>query len=584
MHVTMRSQKIHDNGGMQLVRYLLRFSICAVLISQIYLIVKVSFNNDEDGSIIMTTMMKSTSSSSSRLMTSTIATPNNKDKDDHSKSYKEHTIFEYDSDQQRQLDHYLKIFRQLREGSSTKLPFHLYGNSSSNNVTATTTAAAATTTTDHSHQQITLCTHLSINKLERLVLLAKRWNGPVSVAIYIQSEQDIHTLMHAFSSSLSTDHIIDNGDTHITHLFFEKLDPFYDDNGYPYNILRNMAVDNAKTPYVLSLDVDFMTQPNASSKLSSMLTGNQNQVSNLLKQERVALVLPAFVQQQARTTKRSSTTAALTIEQKLQQVPQTKQELISIGGAGDYTYGIAHKDLYPPCQRSTDYQRWLSQSRHEQPYYYIDYEWNYEPYVIVYVGDNNHSSSSKDDTTTTTATSSSIRLPPKYDESFRCCYGYDKSSWYMELILKGYQLAVLTDYFVIHLEHDGHDHDDNSEGDKRENNNNDPKQLLPGILQKRNPMLIGIEKYKKFRNYLRDSSKDWLDESMYQMIFQIPTNYLHLDYDNFKIGSNKTEDANHKGVYAIALFGCYTLFNEFFVFIVVSKTSEPKTCLLSFVW
>jgi hypothetical protein len=81
---------------------------------------------------------------------------------------------------------------------------------------------------------ITMLTHISANKMDRLLLLHQFWGGPMSVAVWIKSLQDVHDF-YSFISTSSTTRVLANvvprlgivqpdDITMLTHISANKMD------------------------------------------------------------------------------------------------------------------------------------------------------------------------------------------------------------------------------------------------------------------------------------------------------------------------------------------------------------------------
>ena len=373
---------------------------------------------------------------------------------------------------------------------------------------------------------ICLCTHLTTNKLDRFLVLVQKWNGPVSVSIYITTENQLEELF-MFYDEHNSKKVFNSIDVHV---LLEKLPSIEDKDymyyGYPHNTLRNMAVEFALnvTEYILSLDVDFMTQQNASEALTKMIDANPRMIRDL-QQNNVVMVLPAFEQTIGADTVNMSSEHNIKLNDAntlSHQLPQTKPDLMN--QISQKKIEIAHQS-FPPCQRATNYPKWFKDDEDgkRSDYYYIDYELKFEPYTIVY---RNISSSS--------SPPSSNLLLPKYYESFRG-WGYDKSSFYMELYFSGYKFAVLKDWFVIHMYHKSTKpivDDPTFQG--IDTPGNQQEQIIQTMIQ---------DRYKKFRHYLQ--AKFAWDDKTYQMIFQeSPKSFVGYN----KLKNNNQIDAKEKSM------------------------------------
>ncbi|KAK3263359.1 hypothetical protein CYMTET_27832 [Cymbomonas tetramitiformis] len=104
---------------------------------------------------------------------------------------------------------------------------------------------------------ITLVTHLSLDRLPHLVALCHTWRGPISVGVFIRHSTDVTGFERAFDTNecfatyASLHYVLLDVEDHHKR---EVYDPHV---VYPFNHLRNLALDGARTEYVLLLDADF---------------------------------------------------------------------------------------------------------------------------------------------------------------------------------------------------------------------------------------------------------------------------------------------------------------------------------------
>ena len=92
------------------------------------------------------------------------------------------------------------------------------------------------------------------------------WNGPMSLAIYLTSEEDVDALLSFFDSD-AVQPIAFDGVT-ILRPPLASVDDRRAALRYPINALRNLALENAPTEHVLSLDADFVPSPAAHETLA----------------------------------------------------------------------------------------------------------------------------------------------------------------------------------------------------------------------------------------------------------------------------------------------------------------------------
>jgi hypothetical protein len=250
---------------------------------------------------------------------------------------------------------------------------------------------------------LTIHTGTTMNGFRRMLFLIHRWGGPVSVSIRVTSASDIQTL-HEFV----TDHLYELPQTAI-HLLMES--PDYE---YPHNILREMAMEQTETDYFLALDVDFMTVPQCHRKLKMLLLSDPAVVQAL--HNKTMMVLPAFNHE------------VHLMDNQLHDsvLPSTKEEVLQMVANHELT--PFHVSRFFPGHGPTVFDKWYHQDL-DKSWYPIQYVMRYEPYVLGYKPGIAH-----------------------YWEGFRG-FGFNKLSWFIELHYMGYQFGVLSDFFVIHLDH-----------------------------------------------------------------------------------------------------------------------------------
>jgi hypothetical protein len=258
--------------------------------------------------------------------------------------------------------------------------------------------------------QITVAVHASTTKLNRLLFSIKRWGGPTSAAVYIQSENDIHDLIDFYSTHAKSLAYTD------IHVVMERTDL-----PYPHNILRQTALDHVDSDYFLTLDVDFVTPPDASKRLDALLRSDSKLTAQI--QNKTLIVLPAFNRE-----KKVNDTEILDIGGSF--LPKNKEEVLNLIATDEMT--PFHHAVFSQGHGPTNYEEWyFGNPSSDSSSYAIDYAKKYEPYVIGYA-----------------------RQPdvPQYRQSFRG-FGYNKWTWIMEAYLTGFQFAVLKDFFVVHIDH-----------------------------------------------------------------------------------------------------------------------------------
>lgn len=240
---------------------------------------------------------------------------------------------------------------------------------------------------------ITLGTQLTPDRLEALTDMYRMWEGPMSVALYVSDLRDLLRLeeMRAANPGMAQ-HV----DVHV--VYSDVLSHGKQSSLYPINFLRNVAIKQVVTRFVLMLDVDFLPSPGLRALLPPYLSSAS---------ENSGFVLPAFEIDGFRYPL---------------QMPRTKQALIRLIDGG--TARPIHATLAAESQRATNYERWV-QSDH--PYLAV-YENHYEPFFVV-----------------STAKAS-------YDPRFKG-YGFDKASHAYALSREQFEFFVLPSSFIVHRDH-----------------------------------------------------------------------------------------------------------------------------------
>jgi hypothetical protein len=242
---------------------------------------------------------------------------------------------------------------------------------------------------------ISVVSQISLDKWNRFLALTERWEGPISCALLLHKDDE-----ERFHQLQIPDHVA----IHVL-LTVVTVEP----QQFPINRLRNLALDNAFTPFVLYLDVDFIPVPNAFQHYQTLL--RDHGWATRLEQRHELLVIPAFELFKADETN------------LLADIPSTKADLlVSLQRNESAPF---HLRQFAPGHGPTDFTRWYNAS----DIYEITWQPQYEPYFIT---------SRRD-------------LPPFWDGLVG--YGFDKDSWVTELHAMGYQFLAHYETYIIHLNH-----------------------------------------------------------------------------------------------------------------------------------
>uniref|UniRef100_H2L2Y0 LARGE xylosyl- and glucuronyltransferase 2 n=1 Tax=Oryzias latipes TaxID=8090 RepID=H2L2Y0_ORYLA len=235
---------------------------------------------------------------------------------------------------------------------------------------------------------VTLVAQLSMDRLQMLEAICKHWEGPISLALYMSDAEAQQFLRYAQASE-----VLKNRKNVGYHIVYKE------GQFYPVNLLRNVALKNANTPYTFLTDVDFLP-------MYGLYDYLRRSVVHLdMRNSKKALVVPAFE----------------TLRYRL-SFPKSKAELLSMLDMGTlYTFRY---HVWPKGHAPTNYAKWRTATTP----YRVEWEPDFEPYVVV------------------------RRTCPEYDQRF-VGFGWNKVSHIIELDAQEYDLMVLPNAFMIHMPH-----------------------------------------------------------------------------------------------------------------------------------
>ncbi|KAL6070806.1 Beta-1,4-glucuronyltransferase 1, variant 2 [Balamuthia mandrillaris] len=105
---------------------------------------------------------------------------------------------------------------------------------------------------------VTIATQLTVDRLQSLKRIIDHWDGMISAAIYVLSEEE-ETEVISFRDA--AERHIQQVDYHL--VYSDKSYTFRTLGMYPINTLRNVAMLGCRTRYSLTMDVDFVPSPEA---------------------------------------------------------------------------------------------------------------------------------------------------------------------------------------------------------------------------------------------------------------------------------------------------------------------------------
>jgi len=255
---------------------------------------------------------------------------------------------------------------------------------------------------------ITVATYMRIvtsttDSFQYLLDLASSWDGYISVAIYTRhTDMTLKKLSHAIKHFIK-DHPNIISSKVFFHLVINKRETVSDEpdftDFYPINFLRNLAMDNSLTDFVLNLDANFVPSLDSYHQIQSHLSQLPN--------NKTVMILPLFERMQ---------------NSNAQLVPASKRALFDEIEDNPY-------EIYPPVSNymsyrsygPIDYPRWYKAT---DPYQ-VGYKGDFKPYYVV---------------------QKSVGLPPFW-EHFR---EENMISWVEEITLLGYEFYVDPDAFLVH--------------------------------------------------------------------------------------------------------------------------------------
>ena len=261
--------------------------------------------------------------------------------------------------------------------------------------------------------KIGIVTQLSLDRLPLLVEMAERWRGPISCAVLVRTNQASKEGEDPIPIALHKKRIKHFWKTHpIVHTYVSLhllvSTTVMGDELYPVNHLRNFALDNARSDYLLLLDIDFVTSAKALPTITS-------QLATLGYPTKMIFVIPAF-------------------EPNVEVMASIDEDILTTGGTSEKTWPIPpdmksalelwtstppmlvpfHGRGYKRGHGFANYTRWFHASRG----FGLRYNEGMEPYVVV------------------------ARASVPYFQEIFWGYGLNKVSWHTEMHCAGYKVRA----------------------------------------------------------------------------------------------------------------------------------------------
>ncbi|XP_040583046.1 beta-1,4-glucuronyltransferase 1 [Lepeophtheirus salmonis] len=305
-------------------------------------------------------------------------------------------------------------------------------------------------------ESITYTTHGDFTFNDNLVPLLKRWNGPVSMALYApgwdfySSLKSIYYYQNCVNSSLVKDFLT-------FHLFFDNnhLPSFRNEEGsnevqppppiqdfesettnyncksilkdilqsnqtlykqknkldYPVNVGRNIARQEATTHFIFPSDVELYPSPDLIPAFLSMIRENTD---------------PAL----SRPNPRVFVNSIFEVQKNIKKMPGTKVELLNALETGDAI--PFHQKVCPLCHNIPNSKEWKNESVIEDKMKIFHTAKRVSPFQHwepIYIGTNEE---------------------PLYDERLSWEGRSDKMTQGYQLCLKNYDFHILNNAFLIH--------------------------------------------------------------------------------------------------------------------------------------
>ncbi|KAK9766120.1 hypothetical protein K7432_005024 [Basidiobolus ranarum] len=247
-------------------------------------------------------------------------------------------------------------------------------------------------------KEITVATLITSDRFHVFEKLVRNYKGPISVALHVSDDNRKDGILDRLAQMYETNPLMKQYVD--VHLIVDKYER-------QFNYWRNVARFFSRTDYFLLLDIDFYLCTDFRKNLDSY-----PELMERLEAGQAAIVLPAFEYN------------VLDEGRDAAVFPKTKEDLLEL--VQDERIDMFHKS-WQRGHGSTNYTNWYQS---EEPYMVTDYNYSYEPYVIV----------KKDGV-------------PWCNERF-IGYGGNKAACLYEIYLSGVEYWILPNDYIIHQNHD----------------------------------------------------------------------------------------------------------------------------------
>eukprot|EP00736_Rhodelphis_marinus_P003022 Rmarinus@m.19060 len=237
---------------------------------------------------------------------------------------------------------------------------------------------------------MTLCTHLSLDRLASLTVMAESWHaqseglGSISASIFVRSLATADRLKTAIAASPALQQIVD------MHVVVGDQE---DRNCYPHNYLRNVAMRYSRSDYIMSVDVDLLPGATLFASLDVVKRGVVEGCRKCI------FIVPFFY------------------TLRHQEIPDTKKALVELDGKKNGIHFGMRGSSLKEWRDATDVYRIANRVK------------GFNPFFIQH------------------------RAYAPYFHPLFCGYGSDRVSYLIELEQAGFEYYVLPEAWVVHMPH-----------------------------------------------------------------------------------------------------------------------------------
>lgn len=253
---------------------------------------------------------------------------------------------------------------------------------------------------------VTLVSHITENRIFKALLWCERWKGPMSLSFFLRHNESTSALEPLLNHSCIRSHAF----VHVVQLADPKPplgeEADWDDLviHYPYNVMRNAALDGAKGEWVFLTDIDFDMYPATLQREKRFTQNFYAQINRAGSIQHAVFVVPAVE------------TVAVAVDH-----PTSYKTLLQAMRLHNVCAFYGHH--CSSCHLPTAVER-IAEAPDEP--YIVRYTEGYEPYVVA-----------------------NKSLLPRYDDAF-VGRGWSKMSFFFEVWTMKLDLVVIGGPFLVH--------------------------------------------------------------------------------------------------------------------------------------